>query len=98
LKCILSGDHCIYVRQCSWLQYFFKDAIRLPFASPNKIRHFLKSIFPARPLGRPWEDPYGSGRVAVDKAAQRRRPSRGRLPARKRHMLVVVVLSHVEKS
>ncbi|MGA6933351.1 MAG: hypothetical protein WBZ35_29065, partial [Pseudolabrys sp.] len=74
------------------------DAIRLPFASPNKIRHFLKSIFPARPLGRPWEDPYGSGRVAVDKAAQRRRPSRGRLPARKRHMLVVVVLSHVEKS
>ena len=77
------------------------DAMRLPFASPNKIkkiRHFLKSIFPARPLGRPWEDPYGSGRVAVDKAAQRRRPSRGRLPARKRHMLVVVVLSHVEKS
>ncbi|MGC2689558.1 MAG: hypothetical protein WA375_18450, partial [Pseudolabrys sp.] len=63
-----------------------------------KIRHFLKSIFPARPLGRPWEDPYGSGRVAVDKAAQRRRPSRGRLAARKRHMLVVVVLSHVEKS
>ena len=74
------------------------DAMRLPFASPNKIRHFLKSIFPARPLGRPWEDPYGSGRVAVDKAAQRRRPSGGRLPARKRHMLVVVVLSHVEKS
>lgn len=74
------------------------DRTRLLRARANKIRHFLKSIFPARPLGRPWEDPYGSGRVAVDKAAQRRRPSRGRLPARKRHMLVVVVLSHVEKS
>jgi hypothetical protein len=30
--------------------------------------------------------------------AARIAPSRGRLAARKRHMLVVVVLSHVEKS
>ena len=51
------------------------DEGSIPFTRSNKIRHFLQSIFPATPAGKTmgrsvWGE-LGSGRVGVDKAAQR---------------------------